>query len=1527
MADANLGERVVQLQPNAGNGLSAESLPQIQVDVNMDVNANTGPAPPAGGVDAGAVEAGGVGGQGRVGPAGAGTRVIGGGVASQFQLMHPRRQPYVRPEVSARANLRVDPPKVLLNGSNTDSWKLAVNPYLIFTGVRQFITSIEEPEPDCPSHRLWEKDKMDNVAVMLSLIEPTYQSRFSECTTARQVWEMAISESSSLMVRVKNIIRQWLSFDPEAMTPRDFVNEWNATLQSFAQCGNRWNVESQLAMVTHNFPPSMNHIRNSLSTSHFDSIQEAMERLKDLLESHQSPNDHRRTQSQPVMSARAQPYPTRGRGGNRGSRGGGANRGGRGGSIGRGGSNQTASGSGGGQANASGPPTCHECGQIGHFRPGCPQLNRHKRPINVGQQANRVPRMKTNQSPSGNVSSAASSSANKNFSAYLLLWILDSGASRHCSFNQNLFINYRLLKEDYFVRVASGQVLRVLGIGNINLALPNGGVLNIKGVWHVPDLKENVLSIFRLAIVGFSVTFFFDKARVYDMDSKCLFTIRARGGIYSLFTGSCVDAVFAVRFSEKTSKAMLWHLRLGHLNIDQLRIILNRMGIKCPASLECVTCLKGKIASKPHNRSTERSTQVLELIHSDICGPVHIKSSAIQYFVTFIDDYSRMVFVYGLIHRSEVFDAFCQFKSLVENQTGQKIKKFRSDNALEYTSSKFSKLFEKEGIIPVPTVSHTPKQNGIAERMNRTLNDSARCMLIHSGLPLSLWFEAVRHAAYVRNRCPSKSLPDNAIPHELWSGKSVDYSKFHVFGSNCIMKIRGQNLNKMEARGKEMIFIGHTQHASNYWLCDPNNRFEKQKGRDVCLLEDAVPRICTNEILSFEDELDQGEQFPINKNDVEITSPLRFPSPSDKDGDDEDDCLSFLPPPLSSNSSSTPARLGGAEEPGEDLMLESASAAPSTSKKIETNVSKPAPNPNIRKLRSNSSVGQSDKDSQISQIQCPPLENSSNSSDSVNEPHCWKRLGSRLARLNAVTVCNEQMNTEGLKFETVMARQDANKWYEAMEKEINTLTELESFTLVERPKYRSVISNTWVYALKLKTDGSIDRYKARLVAHGFRQRPGLDYNETTAPVARSSSVKVMLVIAHYLKLEVHQFDVTAAFINAQIDVDIYMEQPKGFRSTEHPDHVWKLNKGLYGLKQAGNLWYKMLVNILTKDLGLKQLYKDRCMFVHSDPDDYLLLLVYVDDILIMSKKPESKCRIVERMESEFGFVNRGTINQFLGMEVNFDPIRGFAMSQKLLIKSILDKTGMTDCKTIKTPLVPKEAIWPTGQDDIPVNSTKYREVIGMLSYLATHTRPDITHAVSKLAQFQVNPCERHMNCIKHLVRYVKGTVDVKLWLDASEGLKLKVYTDASYGTNVPDFSSTTGYVAMLGKAVIEWGSKKQTETVSSTANAELIAAHKGQKHLRYFELFLSELAVPDLIKEHPTLYCDNKAVNDMCSEKNLSVQMRHIEIKYHETLQQFTDKDRLLQFVGTADQRADGLTKILPVPGCAKMREELNLLE
>lgn len=213
----------------------------------------------------------------------------------------------------------------------------------------------------------------------------------------------------------------------------------------------------------------------------------------------------------------------------------------------------------------------------------------------------------------------------------------------------------------------------------------------------------------------------------------------------------------------------------------------------------------------------------------------------------------------------------------------------------------------------------------------------------------------------------------------------------------------------------------------------------------------------------------------------------------------------------------------------------------------------------------------------------------------------------------------------------------------------------------------------------------------------------------------------------------------------------------------------------------------------------------------------------------------------------------------------------------------------------------------------------------MLNYLATHSRPDIGYAVSKLSQYQENFCQRHMKCIQHILRYLKGTVDVKLWLDGSNGLNVTVYTDASYAPTKEDRTSVTGYVVFLGNAVIEWASKKQRAAVSNTTEAELVAANKGHKHGRYFIKFLRELQIPGWIDHVPMIYCDNKAVIDMCTERNLSTEMRHVDIKYHELLAQVELGSVNIDFVRTSEQLADGLTKPVNHKLIKAMREGLHL--
>lgn len=245
-------------------------------------------------------------------------------------------------------------------------------------------------------------------------------------------------------------------------------------------------------------------------------------------------------------------------------------------------------------------------------------------------------------------------------------------------------------------------------------------------------------------------------------------------------------------------------------------------GINCvnfSVKSQCLSCLKSKIHTQPFPVSQNRAQHQLELIHTDVCGPMEKKSiGGASYFVTFIDDMTRRVFVYFIKSKDEVYEKFVVFKNMAESQLGRKIKAIRSDNGREFVNKRFDNLLQENGIVRQLTVPYSPQQNGVAERANRTLVEMARSLLIHSGMTESLWAEAVMTACYIRNRSPTAAL-DRITPYEAWSGKKPNVSHMRIFGSLTVGLDKGHR-GKFKAKGKEYRFVGYSLESKGYKLCD-----------------------------------------------------------------------------------------------------------------------------------------------------------------------------------------------------------------------------------------------------------------------------------------------------------------------------------------------------------------------------------------------------------------------------------------------------------------------------------------------------------------------------------------------------------------------------------------------------------------------------------------------------------------------------------------------------------------------------------
>lgn len=333
-----------------------------------------------------------------------------------------------------------------------------------------------------------------------------------------------------------------------------------------------------------------------------------------------------------------------------------------------------------------------------------------------------------------------------------------------------------------------------------------------------------------------------------------------------------------------------------------------------------------------------------------------------------------------------------------------------------------------------------------------------------------------------------------------------------------------------------------------------------------------------------------------------------------------------------------------------------------------------------------------------------------------------------------------------------------------MKNEINTLQENKTWILVPRPSNKQVLTNRWVYKTTKNENGEITKYKARLVARGHVQKFGIDYEEVFAPVARYEIVRALLAASVNEEMFVHQMDVVAAYVQGNLSDEVYMEQPVFFVSAGNEEKVCKLLRPLYGLKQAGCEWYKKLDEFITS-VGGKRTIADPCVYVFGKGDDRVIVIVYVDDLIISSKKIEKLQNVKIKLSSQFKITDLGPIKEILGINVERDgPTGKIRISQKKYIDKLIQNFNMNLAKSVSTLIesnmkMSKE-MCPTSESEIcDMKQRPYRELVGSLIHLANATRPDIAFAASTLSKFCSNPGKSHWEIAKRVLRYLKQTSD------------------------------------------------------------------------------------------------------------------------------------------------------------------------
>lgn len=1050
-------------------------------------------------------------------------------------------------------------------------------------------------------------------------------------------------------------------------------------------------------------------------------------------------------------------------------------------------------------------------------------------------------------------------------------WYLDSGASCHMSSNKNLF-NGKLCSVTSSgpnIMAADGKGMKVEAVGNVELTVGDS-VITVGDVKFVPDLRVNLLSISEIVKKGHVVSFDQDGCVIKKGDATLVKCAEERG-IYKIPHGSkCALSSLDMKSNTDADDMLIWHRKLGHVNQRTLKDmkaigLISYESDGSEAVKYCVTCAEGKLCRTKFKPSKSVTSAVGELLHTDVNGPMETNSiGGRRYILSVVDDYSRYVDVYFLREKAEVPTKLMAHIKQLERSKDVKVKCIRSDNGREYLNSTLKQYCEDNGILHQTTVPYTPQQNGVAERWNRSLIEKAKCLLFDAQLPKCYWAEAVNMAAYLLNRILSSVT--GKTPYELYEGRALDLSKLKMFGAPVMVWVPKEKRRKLDKNGEKMVFVGYDPTTKGYRCSNPDTR-SIVLSRDVKFLDNNVVEI---------EVLQQVQNSNTESTETESDESTTTES-TDEDGWEDD-------------SAETEIEVSRTDDPN-DVTYE-----PS----VRLDDTEPAAAEMPQRPFTRSSA----KSSSEAVVTGPPAVKSP-VAPSVSKPKSkipglnW--FSANLAVLvdeNYVFACDEPDHDSDPKSYEEAVNAGVH-WKRAMDEEMASLIENDTWSLVELPKGSRCVKTKWVYKTKKDSDGHITRHKARLVAKGYTQRFGVDYDETYAPVVRYTSVRLLMAIAVKRKLKIHQMDAVTAFLQGDVSHDIYMEQPKGYADTSN--RVCKLKKAIYGLKQAGRMWNVKLDRIL-KEIGLIPLVMDPC--VYMTPDKKLMIAIYVDDFLIFYEDDAMLRRLMKILSEKFKMKDMGPVKGCIGIRIKLNDDGSIELDQHTYIGEVLKRFGMLDCKMIGNPCDINAKLTCNTDDEI-ISNVPYQEAVGSLLFIAQATRPDISFAVNNVSRFNKSHTQAHWAAVKRIMRYLKKTMDYKLTYGNSEGI-MEAFTDADWGSDVDSRRSVSGYVFNMSGGAISWKSHKQATVALSSTEAEYVALGEAVQESIWLAQLCNELG---MMTTPIGISCDNQSAIMLAESTGYRPRTKHIDIKYHFLRQHVEQKNIMVTFVPTDENVADVLTK------------------
>ncbi|GJW72946.1 putative ribonuclease H-like domain-containing protein [Tanacetum coccineum] len=828
---------------------------------------------------------------------------------------------------------------------------------------------------------------------------------------------------------------------------------------------------------------------------------------------------------------------------------------------------------------------------------------------------------------------------------------------------------------------------------------------------------------------------------------------------------------------------------------------------------------------------------------------------------------------------------------------------------------------EMKGIRREFSVARTPQQNGVAERKNKTLIEAARTMLADSKLPTTFSAEVVNTACYVQNRV-LVIKPHNKTPYELFLVRKPALSFMRPFGCPVTILNTLDHLGKFDGKSDDGFFVGYSINSKEFRVFNTKTRFIEEN-LHINFLENKPNVAGTGPNWMFDiDTLTMSMNYQLvsagiqtNGNactkaniDVGQAGKKSVPGPQYV-------LLPFLTSGSQGLKSSEDEVADNAGQKNE--VLDPTKAGDKNDQEKDVRDQKEALRkqfePEFERLSGQGEATNTNSTNRLNTISSsinvvssyftivdPRRERAQRNEVLMFTPvsaagSSYDNLSGSIS-VNAATLPNADLPTDHLMpdlediVDLQVTRIFNGAYDDKVESEVADFNNLELTTVVspipttrihkDHPKEQIIgdpLSAPQTRRMtKNKKDkrGIVVRNKARLVAQGYTQDEGIDYDEFLLLLLGLKQSGYFLAYASFMGFIMYQMDMKSAFLYGTIEEEVYVCQPPGFEDPYFPDKVYKVEKALYGLHQAPRAWYETLSTYLLEN-GFRRGIIDKTLFIKKDKGDILLVQVYVDDIIFGSTKKSLCTEFEGLMHKKFQMSSIGELTFFLGLQV-MQRDDGIFISQDKYVADILKKFDFSSVKTASTPIETNKALLKDEEaEDVDVHL--YRSMIGSLMYL-TASRPDIMFVVCACARFQVTPKVSHLHAVKRIFRYLKGQPKLGLWYPRDSPFDLEAFSDSDYAGASLDRKSTTGGCQFLGKRLISWQCKKQTVVANSTTEAEYVAAANCCGQVLWIQNQMLDYGFNFM---NTKIYIDNEST--ICIVKNpvYHSKTKHIEIRHH----------------------------------------------